>query len=137
VLHALELDIVLLTIEKIPFILEYTFNSFNLNSPGFMHNKLDMAIQYLTISKCHVSEGRLLNMQSDMVKLSFEWARERERARIYENQREFVMSLVSFTLRRWLTGCFSSENCGVFIALWLFYHFGMKATHDEDEGVIL
>jgi hypothetical protein len=34
-------------------------------------------------------------------------------------------------------GCFSSENCGVFIALWLFYHFGMKATHDEDEAVIL
>jgi hypothetical protein len=72
VLHALELDIVLLTIEKIPFILEYTFNSFNLNSPGFMHNKLDTAVQYLTISKCHVSEGRLLNMQSDMVKLSSE-----------------------------------------------------------------
>jgi hypothetical protein len=79
VLHALELDIVLLTIEKIPFILEYTFNSFNLNSPGFMHNKLDTALQYLTISKCHVSEGRMLNMQSDMVKLSSEWARERER----------------------------------------------------------
>jgi len=34
-------------------------------------------------------------------------------------------------------GCFSSKNCGVFIALWLFYHFGMKATHDEDEAVIL
>jgi hypothetical protein len=33
----------------------------------------------LTISKCHVSEGRMLNMQSDMVKLSSEWARERER----------------------------------------------------------
>jgi hypothetical protein len=72
VLHALELDIVLLTIEKIPFILEYTFNGFNLNSPGFMHNKLDTGVQYLTISKCHVSEGRLLNMLSDMVKLSSE-----------------------------------------------------------------
>ncbi len=71
-LHALEFDIVLLTIEKLPFILEYTFNSFNLNSPGSMHNKLDTGVQYLTISKCHISEGRLLNMQSDMVKLSSE-----------------------------------------------------------------